>query len=111
MAPSPRVRLLVVGAGVLLATACGPRRVWMRDESDRIAEGMRPEPYTAQTPGAQGIQLGDDAPPLAPPFTRRDSFIYPGGIARTVPAEGVCCTNRGHGLHPRFIYNAGAARP
>ncbi len=94
-----RLRVGGVGAaalGLLWGAGCaGPRAAWMRDESDRIAEGMTPEPFTESTPGAQGIRLGDDAPPLAEPFEDRAPFggwkpwLYP-GFGRTVIPLGGC---------------------
>jgi len=66
---------MVVGGLALWGTGCaGPRAAWMGDESHRIAEGMTPETFSEATPGAQGIRLGDDAPPLAEPFQERESF-------------------------------------
>jgi hypothetical protein len=80
----------------------------MSDESDRIAKGMTPETFSEATPGAQGIRLGDDAPPLAEPFQERDPWLYP-GLGRTVVPLGGCC--QGHGLRPRFIYKGSSLLP
>src|SRR5512140_551977 len=55
---------MVLAAGLLVACAAGPREV-RDDDSARIEEAMRPEAHPAGIP--QGITLGDDAPPLAPP--------------------------------------------
>jgi hypothetical protein len=55
---------LALTAGLLVGCAAGPRQV--RDEgSERIEEAMRPEAHPEVIP--EGIVLGDDAPPLAPP--------------------------------------------
>lgn len=54
----------VLALGLLVACASGPNA--LRDEgSERIEEAMRPEPHPDVIP--EGIALGDDAPPLAPP--------------------------------------------
>jgi hypothetical protein len=54
----------VLLASLLAACATGPQAV--RDEgSERIEEAMRPEPHPEVIP--EGIAMGGDAPPLAPP--------------------------------------------
>lgn len=105
MAMAPGVRLCVAGAGLLLAVGCAPGRAWMRDESWRIDEGMKPEVFTSQTPGGEGISMGDDAPPLAPPFSPRDS------IHKVYPEAYGSGRHRGHGLRARFIYHGNGLLP
>jgi hypothetical protein len=54
----------VLLTSLLAACATGPQEV--RDEgSERIEEAMRPEPHPEVIP--EGIAMGSDAPPLAPP--------------------------------------------
>lgn len=56
-----------MGARVLIVVfLAGCATVGHDENLDRIEEAMRPEQYSDATPGAQGIWLGDDAPPLAP---------------------------------------------
>jgi hypothetical protein len=59
--------------GAVLATAgllaaCATGRQDLRDNSALIDEVMRPDP--PGTPIPEGIELGLDAPPLAPPDTK-----------------------------------------
>ncbi|HEX4621879.1 MAG TPA: hypothetical protein VH208_09970 [Myxococcaceae bacterium] len=67
-------------AFVLLLLLCGCSRPWMRDESVRIEDSMRYEAYSAATPGADGIVLGADAPPLAAVAVapQPSRFVVPG---------------------------------
>jgi len=112
MAPLRRPWLALLALS-WLGTGCGPRAYWMRDEAARIDASARPEAFTAQTPGAQGIQLGEDAPPLAPAAQGGDRPPCC-GLARTVHAWGTYGVNQGHGLRPRFLYQGktlGRARP
>lgn len=70
----------VLLAGLLAACATGSQAV--RDEgSERIEEAMRPEAHPDVIP--EGIAMGSDAPPLAPPEpdepTLSDIVLSPGG--------------------------------
>jgi hypothetical protein len=47
------------------ARAFQPVPDWKGDEAWRIDADMRCEPFTTETPGAEGIALGADAPPLS----------------------------------------------
>ena len=78
----------VLAAGLLVACASGARVVHDED-SARIEEAMRPEPHPGVIP--EGIALGDDAPPLAPP-----------GYGTEVPS--VLKVPRARYAHPRGSY-------
>ncbi len=60
---------LVALAALVLASAslpgCSPRSRWMHDESFRIDEGIKPEKFSSDLPGATGTSLAG-APPIAP---------------------------------------------
>lgn len=66
----------------VLASGCATVRP---DENlERIEEAMRPEQYSEATPGAEGIWLGGDAPPLAegdsPAVWGRSGGHFIGGV-------------------------------
>lgn len=67
---------LFIAAAACALSACA--RPWMHDESGRIDDGMRLELFNETTPGADGIALGAEAPPLAEPFAEPK----PGRLAR-----------------------------
>lgn len=73
---------LCVAAAACALSACA--RPWMHDESGRIDDGMRLELFSEATPGAEGIALGAEAPPLAEPFAEPK----PGRLARPRHAGG-----------------------
>jgi len=60
---------LVAWAVLALASAsfpgCSHRSRWMYDESYRIDEGIKPEKFSNEVPGATGTSLAG-APPIAP---------------------------------------------
>ncbi len=60
----------------LLAAGCATARAVVDDDLARIDDGMRFEPYSDATPGADGIALGPDAPPLSEvPFEPSTSLV------------------------------------
>jgi hypothetical protein len=75
-----------------MVSACS--RPWMRDESSRIEDSMRYEAYSAATPGAEGIVLGADAPPLA------EVAVAPGRSVYAMPGLGYLPVRGGHRLPP-----------
>jgi hypothetical protein len=85
---------MALTAGLLVACAAGPRQV--RDEdSERIEEAMRPDAHPNVIP--EGIALGDDAPPLAPPgYGLTSSWGFVG------PYDGYA-----HGSHGGPVYGVG----
>jgi hypothetical protein len=52
-------------APIASARVFQPRPDWKGDEAWRIDAEMQWEPFTADTPGAEGISLGADAPALS----------------------------------------------
>src|SRR5437879_6343500 len=63
----------------LMSSGCVVVQTAQRDDdSERIDQSMKPELFTAETPGAQGIRLGDDAPPLAQWTAEDDEWIRSG---------------------------------
>jgi len=59
---------LVALAALALAASfpgCSTRSRWMHDESFRIDEGIKPEKFSSDVPGATGTSLAG-APPIAP---------------------------------------------
>jgi hypothetical protein len=77
---------------LLTMSACS--RPWMRDESARIEDSMRYEAYSAATPGAEGILLGADAPPLA------EVAEAPGRSVYALPGLGYLPVRGAHRLSP-----------
>ena len=77
----------------LFATGCVVHsQVTRDDDSDRIEREMTPEIFTPETPGATGIQLGPDAPPVAPPDLEPEPMAYVGrrhgGAHWAMPRQG-----------------------
>lgn len=76
----PRVFTALLAAAVL---ASGCATVGHDENLLRIEDAMRPERFSAATPGAEGIWLGGDAPPLAqqdsPAGWGRSSGYFTGG--------------------------------
>jgi len=106
---------MVLAAGLLVACAAGPRE--LRDEgSERIEEAMRTEAHPDMIP--EGIFLGDDAPPLAPPVpevasppmvvTSSDGPPEPGWFYGTVP---IIVPGPVFGPHPGSVRYHIEARP
>jgi hypothetical protein len=83
--------------GLLGACASGPQA--LRDEgSERIEEAMRPELHPDVIP--EGIVLGEDAPPLAPPDPElaRSTPVDPSGRDFSTPGSPLL-----HGQVPVII--------
>ncbi|MFL5348649.1 MAG: hypothetical protein ACJ8AT_27965 [Hyalangium sp.] len=99
---------MVLAAGLLSACAAGSRQV--RDEdSTRIEEAMRPEPHPEVIP--EGIALGDDAPPLAPPGYELTSpsmtLLSDAGYAQWGGSYGSPVYHSGHRHHPGHLHQSG----
>jgi hypothetical protein len=67
------IRFAILGA--LLWTGCGHRAAWMEDESSRIGDGTRCDPFEPQLPAARGIAVVN-APPLAAPWRSGESYDF-----------------------------------
>jgi hypothetical protein len=69
------IRLAVACVGLLAGCATMSPKIVHDDNTDLIDREMRHEVFTEATPGAQGIVLGPDAPPLAA-ITYADNTNY-----------------------------------
>jgi hypothetical protein len=104
-----------VAAGLLLACAAGPQA--LRDEgSERIEEAMRPELRPDVIP--EGILLGSDAPPLAPPEPELASRTARASADEEPPEPGwlfgavpVIIPGPAYGPHPGSVRYHIEARP
>jgi hypothetical protein len=59
------LRSIALRCFALAGIACGACAHGHDEDSARIEDAMRYELYSTATPGAEGIRLGADAPPLA----------------------------------------------
>ncbi len=68
-----RELLWAAGLAAAASLSCAARAGWQRDESARIDEAMRCEPFHADLAGARGIAVYS-APPLATPWKEGEGY-------------------------------------
>ncbi len=60
-------------AAFVVMTGCTTRATWQHDESHRIDEAMRCEPFRSDMAGARGIAVYS-APPMAAPWREGEGY-------------------------------------
>ncbi|MGA9522546.1 MAG: hypothetical protein WBV82_13855 [Myxococcaceae bacterium] len=65
--------LAAAGIAVLVTAGCTTRAAWQYDESHRIDEAMRCEPFHPNMSGARGIAVYS-APPMAAPWREGEGY-------------------------------------
>ncbi len=68
-------RALSLGVAIALLGGCAARDLWGVDESERIDQIIRREPFCEHSQGAQGIAV-QSAPPIAPPYPPEETYRF-----------------------------------